>query len=58
MNGPILPVRMCVVVPLENGTHQPYCIACGWEPRPRPSKRAAETLARHHSCPRRGGETS
>lgn len=49
-----LPVRMCVVVPLENGTYEAYCIACGWHGVPKKAERSAENLARHHTCRRRG----
>lgn len=48
-----LPTRMCVVVPMEDGTYQPYCIACHWQPRKTlRSKTAAEAKARQHCCPR------
>jgi hypothetical protein len=45
---------MCVVVPLENGTYQGYCLGCAWITTPKKSKRAAETLAGRHNCRKRG----
>ena len=49
-----LPVRMCIVVPLDDGTYEPYCIACPWSGRPKRTARMAETQARHHTCRKRG----
>lgn len=56
MSGPsnVMPVRMCVVVPLDNGNWQAYCIACKWEPNDQRSKAAAERQARRHTCRKKG----
>lgn len=50
-----LPVRMCAVVPTEDGRHQAFCIACGWLAKPQATKAAAERVAKRHSCRKRGG---
>lgn len=50
----VMPVRMCVVVPLDNGNWQAYCIACKWEPNDQRSKAAAERQARRHTCRKKG----
>lgn len=47
-----LPIRMCVVVQLEDGQWQGYCIACHWQPRASKTKPAAERKASRHTCPR------
>lgn len=49
-----IPIRMCAVVPLEDGRHQAFCIACGWTGRPMATKGAAERQARRHSCRKKG----
>lgn len=49
-----LPVRMCIVVPLDDGTYEPYCIACHWSGRPKRTRRMAENQARHHTCRKKG----
>jgi hypothetical protein len=45
------PTRFCVVVPLEDGTYEPYCIACRWLGKPKKTYRLAESAARRHTCP-------
>lgn len=52
-----VPVRMCVVVPVEK-QHQAFCIACGWTGRAQRTKDAAERQARRHSCRKRGDAVS
>jgi len=54
VNASQLPVRMCIVVPLDDGTYEAYCIACHWQGRPKPSRRSAESQARRHTCRKRG----
>lgn len=49
--GRPIPVRMCVAVPMEDGSYQAFCIACKWL-RPAKTKAAAERKALRHSCPR------
>jgi hypothetical protein len=50
-----MPVRMCVVVPQEDGTFKPYCIACHWQPVVASrTKVAAERKAMRHTCRKKG----
>jgi hypothetical protein len=49
-----IPIRMCVVVPREDGRHQAFCIACHWTGRPMATQAAAERQARRHSCRKKG----
>lgn len=53
-----VPIRMCAVVPLENGRHQAFCIACGWTGTGLRTKDAAERQARRHSCRKVGDAVS
>lgn len=52
-----LPVRMCVVVPLDGDRWQGYCIACHWASQTKRTKKAAEAVARRHTCRKRRSVT-
>lgn len=41
---------MCVVIPLDNGKFQAYCIACHWSSPPKHLDYSAANAALRHDC--------